>query len=289
VRFVTSIVGGFALGGTFSLIALGLVLAFRATRVFNFAQGELILLPAFIMGYAETHHVSLALSLTLAFVINAFIGVLFYILVLNRTTNLPLFMGIFATLGLAAILDGIMGIVFQAGQYQLVIPGIPKGSVFIFRAGISQESLYFAAFTILLAAIVAGVIRFTHIGLRITAAGQNALLASQCGLQVRRLHTTSWAVAAVLAATAGIVYGATTSASVSMITLGLAALPAIVLGGLDSIEGAVVGGMIMGLVDGFTATYLGGQYVDLVTYGMLLAVLLVYPQGLFGSKEVVRA
>ena len=289
MRFVTSVVGGFALGGTFALIALGLVLAFRATKVFNFAQGELILLPAFIIGYSEAHHVSLALSLTLAFVINAFIGVLFYVAILNRTTNLPLFMGIFATLGMAAILDGVMGIVFQAGSYQVVIPGTPQGSVFIFRAGVSKESLFLAILTVVLAAVVAGVIRFTHIGLSITAAGQNSLLASQCGLQVRRLHTAAWGVAAVLAAVAGIAYAATTSASASMLSLGLAALPAIVLGGMDSIEGAVVGGMIMGIVDGFAATYLGGQYVDVVTYGLLLVFLLVYPQGLFGSKEVVRA
>jgi len=289
VRFVTSVIGGFELGGTFALISLGIVLAFRATKIFNFAQGEFLLLPAFIIGFAQVHHVPLGESLVLAFAVNAVLGVLFYLLVLNRTTNLPLFMGIIATLGLAAILDGVMGILFQVGQYEVVIPGIPKGSFTLFGAGVSEEALFFAVFTLVLAGACAIFIRFTHVGLSLTAAGQNALLASQCGLQVRRLHATSWAVAALLAAVAGISYGSATVANTSMVTLGLAALPAIMLGGLDSIEGAICGGVIVGLMEGFAGTYLGGQYVNLVTYVMLLVVLLVRPQGLFGSKEVVRA
>jgi branched-chain amino acid transport system permease protein len=289
IRLATSIIGGVELGGTFALIALGIVLAFRATKIFNFAQGEFLLLPAFIIGYAQVHQVPLGESLVIAFAVNAVLGIAFYLLVLNRTTNLPLFMGIIATLGLAAILDGVMGILFQVGQYEVVIPGVPRGSFTVFGAGVSEEALFFGVFTLVLAGACALFIRFTHVGLSLTAAGQNALLASQCGLQVRRLHAISWAVAAILAAVAGISYGTATVANTSMVSLGLAALPAIMLGGLDSIEGAIAGGVIVGLMESFAATYLGGQYVNLVTYALLLVVLLVRPQGLFGSKEVVRA
>lgn len=289
VRFVATLIGGLTLGGTFSLIALGLVFAFRATKIFNFAQGEFLLLPAFIVGYLETRNLPFGVILTIALVVSALVGILFYVLVLNRTTGLPLFMGIIATLGLAAILDGVMGIMFKVGQYQVILPGTPKGSVTIFGAGVSKASLFFAGLTIVLALIVIAVVRFTHVGLSITAAGQDAVLASQCGLQVRRLHAASWAVAGILAAIAGIAYASTSTADVSMTSLGLAALPAIVIGGIDSIEGAVVGGIFIGLLESFTQTYLGGQYVDVITYVMLLLVLLLYPQGLFGSKEVVRA
>ena len=289
VKLIASIIGGIELGGTFALISLGIVLAFRATKVFNFAQGQLLLLPAFILGYSEVHNVPLSISIPLAFIVNILVSVSFYFLVLNRTTNLPLFMGIIATLGLAAILDGAMGILFQVGQYQINIPGVPKGFVLIYGAGISKAEIFFAIFTLVIAIIFAAVIRYTHIGLSLTAAGQNALLSSQCGLQVRRLHAISWGLAATLAAIAGISYGTSTIANTSMAGLGLDALPAIMLGGLDSIEGAIFGGLVVGLIESFTASYLGGPYINLVTYSLLLVLLMLRPQGIFGTKEVVRA
>jgi branched-chain amino acid transport system permease protein len=289
IRFIASLIGGLTLGGTIALMGLGLVLAFRATKTFNFAHGELILLPAFIVGYMEAGHTSFGISLVVALVTSAAVGILFYVLVLRKTTGLPLFMAIVATFGLAAILDGIMGIAFQVGQYQVTIPGVPQGSVKIAGAQVSESSLTFAGLTIVISIIVVIVIRFTHLGLMIMAAGQDPVLASQCGLPVRRLHMGSWAAASVLAGIAGITYASSASADNSMISLGLAALPAIMLGGLDSIEGAVVGGLIIGLLQGFAQTYLGGQSVDALTYVVLLLVLLLYPQGLFGTKEVVRA
>jgi branched-chain amino acid transport system permease protein len=289
IRFSASLVGGLTLGGTLALIALGLVLAFRATRTFNFAHGELMLLPAFIVGYFQAHHVSLGLALPLTLLVSTLTGVLFYVLVLRRTTGLPLFMGIVATLGLASVLDGVMGILFGGNQYAIVLPEIPTGVTRIGGAGISQTTLALSGWTIGLAIIVIAIVRFTHLGLTIRAAGQDPVLASQCGINVRRVYTGSWAAVAVLAGIAGISYGSTTVVNTSMVGLGLVALPAIMLGGLDSIEGAVVGGLIIGLVQGFTQTYLGGQYVDVVTYSILLVVLLIHPEGLFGTKHVVRA
>jgi branched-chain amino acid transport system permease protein len=289
VKFIASLVGGAALGGTFALIGLGLVLAFRATKTFNFAHGEMMLLPALIVGFAQTRNVSLGLALAVALVVSALVGALFYVLVLRRTTGLPLFMGIIATFGLAAILDGIMGLKFGANQYTISLPLIPTGHAHIGGATVSQSSLVLAGVTIAASLVIAAVIRFTHLGIVIRAAGQDAVLASQCGIHVRRIYLGSWAAAGVLAGIAGIIYGSESIASSSMIELGLAALPAIVLGGLDSVEGAVVGGVLVGILQGFTATYLGGTYVDVTTYVLLIIVLLFYPQGMFGTKQVIRA
>ena len=287
-RLVASLVGGLTLGGTLTLMSLGLVLAFRATRTFDFAHGELMALPAFVVGYAQLHHVSLGVSLPLALVISAIVGALFYLLVLRRTVGLPLFMGIIATFGLAAILDSIIALFFTASQYAVTLP-LPTGNTRIAGLGVSDAALALAAFSFVLALIIAGVIRFTHLGVMVRAAGQDPVLASQCGIGVRRIYIGSWALAAVLAALAGISYGSTALVSTSMIGLGLAALPAIVIGGLDSIEGAIVGGLLAGLVESFSQTYLGGAYVNVVIYALLLVVLLFLPQGLFGTKEVVRA
>lgn len=289
VRFILSVVSGLTLGGTISLIALGLVLAFRATRVFNFAHGELLLLPAFILGYYELKGWSFGPSALLGIAAATAVAVAFYWVVLRRTAGLSLFMGIIATLGLASMLDGLMGILFPLGQFAVRIPGIPTGSVVVGGASISDSSLIFGGIAFGLSFLVIAVIRLTHLGLSIRASGMNSTLASQCGLPIEKLHAGSWAVAGILAAIAGIVYASESSAGLPMIDLGIAALPAILLGGLDSVEGAVIGGIIVGLLQAFSQTYLGGSYVNLTTYGLLMVVLLLYPQGMFGSKEVVRA
>ena len=288
-RFIVSLIGGASLGGTYALIGLGLVLAFRATETFNFAHGELMLLPAFMVGYFQAHNsMPFAAGLVVSLVVIAVVGVLFYLLVLQKTTGLPVFMSLIATLGLAAILDGVIAILFGSNQYGITFPGLPKGVTHVFGARISTESIVLTIFTVLLAALVAGVMRFTNLGTRIRAAGQDAVLASQGGIQVRRLYMGSWAIAAVLAGIAGISYGSVGIVNTSVTQLALSAIPAIMLGGLDSIEGAVVGGLVVGIIQGFTDTYLGGQYQDVVTYSLLLVILLTRPQGLFGTQQVSR-
>lgn len=289
VLFILTLVSGLTLGGTLALIALGLVLAFRATRVFNFAHGELLLLPAFIVGYFELHLVSFWWAVLIAIGASPLVAVMFYWLILRRTAGLSLFMGIIATLGVASILDGVMAILFPTGQFAVTIPGVPTGHVTIDGAFISDSSLVYGGIALGLALIVIAVIRFTQLGLRIRAAGLDPILASQCGLPIEKLHAGSWAVAGVLAAIGGIVYAAGSSAGTSMVGLGIAALPAIMLGGLDSVEGALIGGVLVGLLQAFTQTYIGGPYVNLFTYSLLLIVMLIYPQGLFGSRQFLRA
>jgi branched-chain amino acid transport system permease protein len=288
-RFVSAILAGLSLGGTFALVALGLVLAFRATRTFNFAHGELLVLGAFVVGFLQLHHQSTAVAIPAALVITALVGAGFYVLVLRKTVGQPLFMGIIATFGLAAILDGSFGILFRDGRYAVSIPALPEGVYTIGGVHVTKVSVIFTVITLSLAFIVAAVIRLTHLGLTIRAAGQDPLLASQAGIPVRKIYLFSWALAGMLAAVAGIAYASTSVADVSMLGLGLAAFPAIALGGMDSIEGAVLGGLVIGMVESFTQTYLGGQYVNPVTYSILLVILLVYPQGVLGTKSMVRA
>lgn len=286
---IVSVLGGASLGGTYALVALGIVLAFRATGTFNFAQGQFMLLPAFLVGAWQSQHLhSLGLSIAVGLIVVAAIGVVFYLLVLQRTVGLVHFMGVIATFGLAAVLDGAMLIYFGSPQYNLVFPGLPQGVVTVLGARVSAASLVLTAFTLLLATALAAGLRFTPIGVRIRAAGQDAILASQGGINVRALYMGSWALAAALAGVAGIVYGATNLVNHSMVDVALAAFPAILIGGLDSIEGAVVGGLLVGIAQGFIATYLGPQLLDVITYALLLVVMLIFPQGLFGTRSATR-
>jgi branched-chain amino acid transport system permease protein len=289
ILFLSAASAGLLLGGTYALIALGLVVAFRATRTFNFAHGELMLLPAFIVGYLQSRHAPILLSITIAVVVGGAVGAAFYLLVLRRTTGLPVFMGIIATFGLAAILDGAMGLIFGANQYQIVIGALPTGELTVDGARISETSITLTVLTLVLAIIVVVIMRYTHLGVMVRAAGQDPVLANQCGIPIGRVYLGSWIAAAVLAAIAGISYGCTAVVNTDLTALPLAAIPAIVIGGIDSIEGAVVGGVIIGLVQGFVQVYWGGLAVNVTTYALLLVALLLYPQGLFGTKEIVRA
>jgi branched-chain amino acid transport system permease protein len=288
-RLVVSVVGGFLLGGTYALIALGLVQAFRSTGTFNFAHGQLMILPAFFVAtWMADGAMPFVQALVASLAITALLGMAMFLFVLRRTIGLPHFVGFAATLGVAAILDGYMQMRFGSIQIGITFPGLPSGSVTIFGAGVSQVAIIFALAALAIAIAVVVLMRFTKLGIRIRAAGQDAVLASQGGINVRRVYLGSWALAAVLAACAGIVYGSTNIMDLSAVGLALGAFPAIVLGGLDSVEGAVVGGVVIGLLQSFAASYMGGQYTNVVTYSVLLVVLLVFPSGFFGTKDVTR-
>jgi len=288
-RVIVSLIGGIALGATYSLIALGIVLAFRATGTFNFAHGEFMLLAAYLVGaWQASHTAPLGVSFPVAMVVVATIGMAFYLLVLQRTTGLHHFMGIVATLGLAAVLDGAMLLVFGSPEYTIKVSFLPGGVVHILGARFSAVELILSAFALILALVVAGTLRLTSVGRRVRAAGQDPILASQGGINVRRYYMWSWAVAACLAGVAGVVYGSTNVVDFSLSNVALVAFPAIIIGGLDSIEGAVVGGLAVGIFQGFVATYLSSQLLDVLTYGLLLVVMLTFPRGLFGTKQVAR-
>jgi branched-chain amino acid transport system permease protein len=286
---VTSVVGGIVAGSTYTLIAMGLVLAFRSTGTFNFAYGEFMLFPAYIVARWQSENKGFGLSLLVGLIVVTVISVLFYLLVLQRIVGLPLFMGVIATLGLALVLDGVMVILFGTQQYDIQFPGLPAGNTDIFGVRISSASVVITIFSLVLAVVIAGLLRFTQLGTQIRAGGQDPLLASQGGIHIRAIYMISWGLAGILAGAAGVTYGSIDLVSTSMVSVALAVFPAMLLGGLDSIEGAIVGGLAVGILQGFTATYIGGQYLDVVTYSMLLVVLLVRPTGLFGTKQITRA
>lgn len=283
------LMSGLSLGGTLALMALGLVLIMRATGVFNFAQGQFMILPAIVAARLQLAGWPFWLCIVVGIGAGCVIAALFYRFVLERTVGLNHIFPVIATLGFASVLDGLMGMFFGTQSYSLVIPFLPTGTVTMFGAQFTIVSIITAVASIVLAAVVAGFLRFTRIGALVRSAGQDPLLASFGAINVRRVFLASWVVAAILAALAGIAYASTTVVNSTVVSIALLAAPAIVLGGLDSIEGALVGGLAIGLVQSATATFLGGQYVEFVSYALLLVVLQFLPHGIFGTKQIVRA
>jgi branched-chain amino acid transport system permease protein len=288
-ELTAAIIGGLSLGAVYSLVTLGIVIIFRATETFNFAHGSFMLLAALIVGRLQSHSgLPFALLALISLGIVGALGAMLFRFVLRSTIGRPHFVAVIATLGFAAVADGVIGIVFPETEYTITIPGLSNGSTRIFGATFSVASLEISAFAVILTVTLVLVFRFTSLGVRIRAAGQNSLLASQGGINVHWVYLGSWALACVLAGVAGIAYGSVNSVNQGIEGLALLAFPAALLGGLDSIPGSLIGGFGIGLVGGFVAAYIGGEYVTVVTYLVLLVVMLFLPQGIAGTRSVRR-
>jgi branched-chain amino acid transport system permease protein len=288
-QVIVSLIGGVSLGGTYALIALGIILIFRATDTFNFAHGEFMLLAAYLMAkWQGEWHVPVVFTLLAGLAVTGLVGWVLFRVVLRRIVGAPTFIGVIATLGFASIADGVMSIIFGPNEYTITFSFLPSGSWVWGGAHISKEQVILAIVSLVVAGAAAVYISVTRVGARVRAAGQDALLASQSGINVHRIYAASWAVGCALAGFAGITYGATGVVTSDITSLGLVAFPAILLGGLDSIGGSIAGGIIIGLVQSFTASYVGGQWTDVSAYVILLLVILLKPSGLFGTETVVR-
>jgi branched-chain amino acid transport system permease protein len=288
-ELTAAIIGGLSLGAVYSLVAIGIVIVFRATETFNFAHGSFMLLAALIVGRLQSRSgLPFALLALISLGIAGALGALLFRFVLRYAVGRPHFVAVIATLGFAAVADGFIGIVFPEPQYSIAIPWLSSGSTTIFGATFGTASLEISAFAVVLTAALVLVFRFTSLGVRIRAGGQNSLLASQGGININRVYLGSWALACVLAGIAGITYGSVNSVNQGIEGLALLGFPAALLGGLDSIPGSLVGGLGMGLVGGFVAAYVGGEYVTVVTYLVLLAVMLFLPHGIVGTRSVRR-
>lgn len=288
-ELTAAVIGGLSLGAVYSLVTIGIVIVFRATETFNFAHGSFMLLGALIVGRLQ--HGSGLPFVLLALIslgIVGGLGALLFRLVLRSAVGRPHFVAVIATMGFAAMADGFIGIVFPQTQYSIAIPGLPKGSTTVFGATFATASLVISAFAVVLTVALVLVFRFTSLGVRIRAGGQDSLLASQGGINIHWVYLGSWALACVLAGIAGIAYGQVNSVNSGIENLALLAFPAALLGGLDSIPGSLVGGFGMGLVGGFVSAYIGGEYVTVATYLVLLVVMLFLPHGVAGTRTVRR-
>src|SRR3984885_774274 len=284
-ELAAAVIGGLTPGAICSLVTLGIVIIFRATETFNFAHGSFMLLAALIVGRLQSgSSLPFAVLALISLGIVGMLGALLFRFALRATVGRPHFVAVIETLGFAAVADGVIGIAFPQEQYSIVIPGLSAGSTTIFGATFGTASLEVSAFAVVLTVALVLVFRYTSLGVRIRAAGQNSLLASQGGINIHWVYIGSWALACVLAGIAGITYGSVNSVNSGIEDLALLAFPAALLGGLDSIPGSLIGGFGIGILQGFVAAFWGGQYVTVVTYSVLLVVILFLPHGIVGTR-----
>ena len=294
-------------GGIIALIALGIVLIFKSSEVFNFAQGQLVMVGAYVTWWfaggnesgTEIFNLPLWAAVLLAVIVMAFLGLLIERLALRPMTGQPLLSIVLMTLGLAAFLDGMTALTFGiAPKNNFPAPFSPSDVFRIpfpgaFNDTIILKKTLVAAFIVAMLATVVFMLffRLTRTGLAMRATAEDHELARSVGIKVQRVFGLSWAIAGIIATLGGVLLASQVGVSLSLSTVVLVAFPAVLLGGLDSFPGAIVGGIIIGLV---AALAQASKVIEvrnaakIIPYVLLLIVLIIRPEGLFGQKRIER-
>ena len=305
--FLETLLGGLMAGMLYSLVALGFVLIFKASGVFNFAQGAMVLFAALAMARFSqwipqwTGISSLILANLIAFLIAGVImfvaAWLIELLVLRHLVNQEGTTLLMATIGIAYFLEGLGQSVFGGSIYKIDI-GMPKDPAFalesVFPGGIliNKEDLYAALIAAVLVALLSVFFQKTATGRALRAVADDHQAAQSIGIPLNRIWVIVWCVAGVVALVAGMIWGSKLGVQFSLATLALRALPVVILGGLTSVPGAIIGGLIIGVGEKLSEVYLGhfvGGGIEIwFAYVLALGFLLIRPQGLFGEKIIDR-
>jgi branched-chain amino acid transport system permease protein len=283
--FLQLFVAGVASGCVYALVALGFVLIYKATETVNFAQGDLMMLGAF---FALTASVTLGwpywATIVFAVSVMAAVGMAVERLVIRPVLGHPAFTVVMITIGVGYVMRGVVTMVPGWGTETYQIP-TPFADA-VWHAGdvvLPVQQLAVIAMTAALCAALYLFFRFTRIGVAMQACSQNQLAAYYMGIPVRRVNMMIWGLSAAVAAFAGILLAPVTFVHSNMGFIGLKAFPAAVLGGFGSVPGAIVGGLLIGVVEAFAGYFLPEGFKDVAAYGVLLAVLMIRPSGLFGE------
>jgi branched-chain amino acid transport system permease protein len=279
------IVSGISQGCIYGLIALGFVLIYKATETVNFAQGELMMLGAFL-GLTATAAFGLPYwaAVPAALLAMALFGFVLERAVINPILGQPAFAIVMVTIGFGFVARGLVTMIPGWGTDTHTIETPFRGEVL--RAGglvIAAEHLVIIAATVVLSALLYAFFRYSRIGVAMQAASQNQLAAYYMGIPVRRLNGLIWAISAAVAALAGLLLAPLTFVHVNMGFIGLKAFPAAVVGGFGSLPGALVGGLVIGVVEALSGVYLPEGFKDVAAYVVVLVMLAVKPNGLFGE------
>ncbi|WP_413992235.1 branched-chain amino acid ABC transporter permease [Labrys okinawensis] len=286
------LVGGLLSGVMYSLVAIGFVLIYKTSGVLNFAQGAMLLFAAltFVSLVERGFPTSLAIAATLAIMVILAIGI--ERTVLRPLVNKPPMTLFMATLGLSYIIEGAAQLMWGTQVHGLDL-GIDDTPFEVYGVLISTFDLFAAGVAGLMVVLLTLFFRFTRVGLAFRAVADDQFAAYATGLRLPRIWTIVWSAAGVVALVAGLLWGARLGVQFSLSLVVLKALPVLVLGGFDSILGAIVAGLLIGALEKLAEVYIGpffgGGIEGWFAYVLALAFLLIRPAGLFGQKIVERA
>lgn len=293
--FFQIVVSGIVVGSIYALAALGLVLVYKSSRVANFAHGQIIAAGAFIM-YALTVWASIpvVLSFIISMIITFFLAMSVERIFLRRLIGEPIISVIMVTIGLSSILDGLIYLTPFGTENFSFPPFLPQTPITVAGVSISWTQLVGVLITLILIGGFSWFFKKSTVGISMRAVSDDQFASMSVGISVPKVFGLAWATAGLSAAAAGGIIGNITGLNFDTLhAFGIVVFPVVILGGLDSILGAVVAGIIMGLIQQFASGYLDGNWGlngtgEVMPYIILLVILLFKPHGLFGIHEIER-
>lgn len=289
--FIETLLGGLLAGTMYSLVAIGFVLIFKASGVFNYSQGSLLLFSALTLVTFIEMGLSFWSAVLITLVVIVLLSILIERIVLRPLASRNVMTLFMATLGLSYVIEGAAQGLMGA-EVRLLDIGIDDNAMFVGEILISQFDLVVACLAMILVVILAIMFSKTRIGISLRAVADDAGAAQSIGININRIWQIVWAVAAVVGLISGMVWGARQGVAFSLSLVVLKALPVLIVGGFTSITGAIVGGILIGASEALAETYLGpmvgGGITPWFAYFVALAFLFIRPVGLFGEYKVER-
>jgi branched-chain amino acid transport system permease protein len=290
--FLELLVAGLLAGMMYALVALGFVLIYKASQAINFAQGEFVMFGGFLVAVSmQVYGLSLLASIALGFGVMIVIGLLLEWVVLRPLLGRPVIAIIMATIGLASILRGLLLLIWGPLTVNIPLP-ITEAPVEVFGLLVKLIAVVGAIVSILFLAGFSLVFLRSRTGIALRAVADNQTVAQGMGIDVRRYFALTWVTAGVVATIGGILWGNMIGADVHTALIGLKVFPVVILGGLTSIPGAIVGGLIIGAIENVAAGYIdplvGGGTKDFVPYIIMIFALMLRPYGFFGERTIER-
>lgn len=291
--YLQVVISGLVVGSIYSLVALGFVIIYKATKVVNFAQGELVMFGAYVC-FALTVQAGLpfyvSFPMTLAF--SVVLGLAVERLALRPLIGEPIISVIMVTIGLSSVLRALVQL-FWGTQIRVFPQVLPADPVMV--AGLPVSPVYVAALTLslLLFASFSAFFKYSRLGIAMRATAFDQQAAASMGIGIKNIFALAWCIAAVVSAVGGVILGNINGINSQLGHLGLKVFPAVILGGLDSLLGAALGGLIIGvlenLCDGLAKDILGlGGFKETAAFVILVVILMIRPYGLFGTHEIER-
>ena len=293
--FFQLVVSGIVVGSIYALSALGFVLIYKSSRVLNLAHGQIIATGAFIT-YALTvmAHIPIYISFVLSLIFTFFLAMSVERIFLRRLIGEPIISVIMVTIGLMSIIDGLIYLTPFGSENFSFPPFLPEQPIIYAGVSISYTQLVGVIITFILIGVFSWFFKKSTVGISMRAVSDDQLASMSIGVSVPRVFGLAWATAGLSAAAAGSVIGNITGLNFGTLhAFGIIVFPVVILGGLDSLLGAVVAGIIMGLIQQFASGYLDGNWglygtANVLPYILLLVLLLFKPHGLFGTHEIER-
>ena len=290
--FLQLLVTGLVVGSIYALVALGFVLIYKATSVLNFAQGELLMLGAYVcLALVVDYRIPFIAAFFITLVFSLFLGLLLERILLRPMIGEPIISIIMLTIGLSSVLKAIVQAIW--GTQTKVFPEVfPQEPLNFGGIVISEVYLCRMALAVILFIIFSLFFKYSRAGIAMRATADDQQAAQSMGISVKKVFAMSWAIAAIVSSIGGVLVGNINGINNSLSFIGLKVFPCVILGGLDSIIGAVIGGLMVGVLENLFGGYLdgffGGGVKEVAPFVVLVVILMIKPYGLFGKIEIER-